>query len=47
MGQSSNDVIPTATHVAAIVAIHEDLLPGLRGLYAALATKAEEFDDVP
>ena len=47
MGQSSNDVIPTATHVAAVVAIKEDLLPGLRRLAAALAGKAEEFDDHP
>jgi fumarate hydratase class II len=47
MGQSSNDVIPTAIHVAAVVAISEELLPGLRRLMEALAAKAEEFDDVP
>jgi fumarate hydratase class II len=47
MGQSSNDVIPTATHVAAVVAIKEDLLPGLRRLAEALSAKAKEFDDVP
>ena len=47
MGQSSNDVIPTATHVAAVVAISEDLLPGLRRLSEALSAKAVEFDDVP
>ena len=45
-GQSSNDVIPTAMHVAAVAAIEEDLLPALRGLRASLAVKAEEFDDV-
>jgi len=47
LGQSSNDVIPTAIHVAAVVAISEELLPGLRRLMEALAAKAEEFDDVP
>src|SRR3712207_8727308 len=31
-GQSSNDVIPTAIHLSALVAIKEDLLPGLRKL---------------
>ncbi|MCK5412656.1 MAG: aspartate ammonia-lyase, partial [Gemmatimonadetes bacterium] len=46
LGQSSNDVIPTATHVAAVVAIGEELLPGLRRLAEALKAKAEEFDDV-
>ena len=46
LGQSSNDVIPTATQVAAVVAIAEELLPGLRRLAGALRAKAEEFDDV-
>lgn len=46
MGQSSNDVIPTAMHVAARVAIHEDLVPALERLRDALRAKAEEFDDV-
>ncbi|MEX2472567.1 MAG: class II fumarate hydratase [Gemmatimonadota bacterium] len=45
-GQSSNDVIPTAIHVAARVAIDEELLPALEHLRAALAEKAEAFDDV-
>ena len=31
-GQSSNDVIPTAMHVAAVAAMEEDLLPALRAL---------------
>ncbi len=44
--QSSNDVIPTALHVAARQAIHEDLLPALRRLQACLRRKAEEFDPV-
>jgi fumarate hydratase class II len=45
-GQSSNDVIPTAIHVAAAAAIREDLIPALAGLGDALAAKAVEFDDV-
>jgi len=46
MGQSSNDVIPTATHVAAASAIHTDLIAALHSLRDALAAKAKEFDDV-
>jgi fumarate hydratase, class II len=46
MGQSSNDVIPTAMHVSARVAIHEDLVPALERLRDALQAKAVEFDDV-
>lgn len=46
MGQSSNDVIPTGLHVAAVLAIEEDLVPALRGLQASLAAKAAEFDNV-
>ncbi len=45
-GQSSNDIIPTAIHVAAYGALVEDLKPALERLAAALAAKAEEFDDV-
>src|SRR5918994_5217686 len=45
-GQSSNDVIPTAIHLSALVAIKEALLPGLRKLQEALDVKAREFDDV-
>lgn len=43
LGQSSNDVIPTAIHVALLSAIHEELEPALRGLEAALSEKAAEF----
>jgi fumarate hydratase class II len=46
MGQSSNDVIPTAIHVAARAAIDEDLVPALGSLRDALARKAVEFDAV-
>src|SRR5712691_10726248 len=42
-GQSSNDVIPTAIHLAALVSIQHDLLPTLVGLQHALEQKAEEF----
>jgi fumarate hydratase class II len=46
MGQSSNDVIPTATHVSALIAIERELLPALATLRDSLAAKAEEFDHV-
>ena len=46
MGQSSNDVIPTAIHVAALMAIDQDLLPALRELEESLAKKAKEFDPI-
>ncbi|MDQ6660895.1 MAG: class II fumarate hydratase, partial [Chloroflexota bacterium] len=42
-GQSSNDVIPTAIHLSALVSIERDLLPALLGLQQALQQKAEEF----
>jgi len=45
-GQSSNDVIPTAMHVAARVAIRHELLPALDHLATALEAKAAEFDHV-
>ncbi|WP_248908488.1 class II fumarate hydratase [Halocatena marina] len=45
-GQSSNDVIPTAMHIAALEAVEDDLLPALEALRDALAAKETEFDDV-
>jgi fumarate hydratase, class II len=45
-GQSSNDVIPTTIHVAALEGIVRDLLPALDRLRDALHTKAEAFADV-
>lgn len=45
-GQSSNDVIPTAIHLAAVRRIREHLLPGLYRLESVLQAKANEFDDV-
>ncbi len=46
MSQSSNDVIPTAMHVAARLAIERELIPALTRFQEALEAKAEEFDDV-
>jgi fumarate hydratase class II len=46
LGQSSNDVIPTTLHVAAVLAIENELLPALRALHETLRQKADEFDDV-
>ncbi len=45
-GQSSNDVIPTAIHIASVAAIREQLIPALDRLAAALHAKAKEFADV-
>jgi fumarate hydratase class II len=45
-GQSSNDVIPTAIHVAAVAAMREELLPALDKLATSLEGKASEFADV-
>ena len=46
MGQSSNDVFPSAVHLAALDTATHDLLPALALLEAALAAKADEFHDV-
>ena len=43
IGQSSNDVIPTAIHVSALKAIHDDLIPALEQLQEGLRQKSEEF----
>jgi len=43
LGQSSNDVIPTAIHLSALLAIGEELVPALSALQASLAAKAQEF----
>ncbi len=42
-GQSSNDVIPTAIHLSALLSIEQDLLPALEVLQKALEAKSEEF----
>jgi fumarate hydratase, class II len=46
MSQSSNDVIPSAMHVAARTALEEDLLPVLRTFRDELDRKADEFDEI-
>ncbi len=45
-GQSSNDVIPTAIHVAAAMVASEELLPAMERLKASLDAKADEFKDI-
>ena len=46
MGQSSNDVFPSAVHLAAVDAAQRDLLPALERLAGSLGRKAEEWSDV-
>ncbi len=46
MGQSSNDVFPSAIHVSACLAIHEQLIPALAHLEKTLNLKAESLKDV-
>jgi fumarate hydratase class II len=46
MGQSSNDVFPSAVHLAALDRATNDLLPALEQLEASFAAKAEEFKDI-
>jgi fumarate hydratase, class II len=46
MGQSSNDVFPSAVHLAALDELVNDLLPALGRLCDSLAAKSQEFDDV-
>jgi fumarate hydratase class II len=45
MGQSSNDVFPSAVHLAALGEVTDELIPAMEGLSEALAAKAEEFSD--
>src|SRR6187455_3418916 len=46
MGQSSNDVFPSAVHLAALDQLVNGLLPALEGLGESLEAKAREFDDI-
>jgi fumarate hydratase class II len=46
MGQSSNDVIPSAIHVAALLRMREGLFPALHSLQEALEKKANDFKDI-
>ena len=46
LGQSSNDVFPTAMHLAAVLAIDAGLLPSLARLRGTLAAKSKAFEDI-
>ncbi|HEY7622582.1 MAG TPA: class II fumarate hydratase [Solirubrobacteraceae bacterium] len=46
MGQSSNDVFPSAVHLAALDRATNDLLPALKALERALSRKAKRFDNI-
>ena len=46
MGQSSNDVFPSAVHLAAVDAVQTDLLPALERLAGSFQRKADEFADI-
>jgi len=46
LGQSSNDVVPTAMNVAAVMALRRNLLPALRSLATTLEDKAGQFADI-
>ncbi len=46
LGQSSNDIFPTAMHVAAVSDITRNLLPALRSLAATLSAKSSSFADI-
>ena len=46
LGQSSNDIFPTAMHVAAATGVEQKLLPALRQLTATLAQKSTEFTEI-
>src|ERR687893_501908 len=46
MGQSSNDVFPSAVHLAAVDETQNRLLPALERLHGSLGAKAKEFSDV-
>jgi len=46
LGQSSNDVIPTALHISALMAVTRELLPRFETLWQALAEKAAQWGDI-
>ncbi len=45
-GQSSNDVIPTAIRIAAVLAVKNNLIPSLKHLHKTIVDKGEEYKDV-
>jgi fumarate hydratase class II len=46
LGQSSNDIFPTAMHVASAIGIAKRLLPAVRQLHGTLGQKSRQFDDI-
>ena len=46
MGQSSNDVIPTAIHISSLIAVEKDLIPSLIKLESALSVKVKDFNKI-
>src|SRR4030081_725612 len=46
MGQSTNDMFPTAIHVATAQAIHQHLIPALQHFFGVLTEKAKKWDDI-
>jgi fumarate hydratase class II len=46
MGQSTNDIFPTAIHVALALGIHEDLVPALNGCASVLAEKSRQWREI-
>jgi len=46
MGQSSNDVFPSAIHIAASLTLHQQLLPALQHLQSTIETRAEELGSI-
>jgi len=46
LGQSSNDIIPSSMHIAALEGLERDLLPALNSLHSGLKEKGKEFDRI-
>ena len=46
MGQSSNDVFPSAVHIAALGEVNEDLLPAMEGLAQTFEKRSQDFSDI-
>jgi fumarate hydratase class II len=46
LGQSSNDVIPSAIHIAALTSLKNQLIPALKKLHQSLKNKSDEFKDI-
>ena len=46
MGQSSNDVFPTAMHIATVIATNKKLIPALKKIHTSLAKKAKEWKSI-